>query len=164
MVSTYDITPAKLLALIADELKKITEIKPPAWARFCKTANFKERPPVDKDWWYMRAASILRKVSRLGPIGTFKLRTVYGGKGSGSMAEERTEKSAGNHIRKILQQLETAGFLKQAQKKVHKGRILTPKGISLLDKCSAKLSKETKHGKVQTPKQEEAIREEIKTN
>lgn len=164
MVSTYDVAPAKLLALVAEELKAVAEIKPPAWAKFCKTASFKERPPVNKDWWYLRAASILRKVSRLGPIGTFKLRTVYGGKGGSSMAEERSEKAAGNHLRKMLQQLEAAGYLKKAQKKIHKGRIIASKGVSLLDRCSAKLAKGAKHGKVQTPKQEEAVGEEIKAD
>src|SRR3990167_8286378 len=45
-------------------------------------------------------------------------------------------------IRKILQQLEKAEFIKQAQSGAHKGRIITPKGTSFLDKMAVQMSKE----------------------
>ncbi|MEK6939747.1 MAG: 40S ribosomal protein S19, partial [Nanoarchaeota archaeon] len=47
-----------------------------------------------------------------------------------------------SHIRKILQQLEKSGLVKQTEKGVHKGRILTPKGTSFLDKIAVQLSKQ----------------------
>ncbi len=142
MAGIYDVPPNKLIRGVAEELKKIEELKPPFWSKFCKTGSFKERPPAERDWWFVRAASILRKLVKLGPIGTSKLRVAYGGVGQRGMASEVFCRASGNIMRKILQQLEKAGLAKQTQKGVHKGRIVTPKGLSLLDKCAAKIKKE----------------------
>lgn len=144
MASTYDVSTSKLIGEIAGELKKIDAIKPPVWSKFCKTGSFRERPPMNKDWWFMRAASILRKLNRLGPIGTSKLRGLYGGKGNKGVDAEKFVRASGNILRKILQQLEKAGLAKQVEKGIHKGRISTPKGNSLMDKCADRLKE---HGK-----------------
>ena len=135
-MTIYDIQPQKLIKKAADELKKIEHIKPPQWAKFVKTGAHKERPPVQKDWWYTRVASILRKIYIMGPVGTSKLRTKYGGLKSRGHKPEEFRKGSGSVIRKSLQQLEKAGLIAQIQKKGHKGRIITPKGKSFLDKLS----------------------------
>ncbi len=135
-MTVYDVDPSALINKLAEELKKIKEISPPEWAIFVKTGNFKDRPPAEKDWWYKRAASMLRKIYILGPIGVSKLRTKYGGRKNRGYKPERYVKGSGNIIRKILQQLEKSDLIKQIVKKKHKGRILTPKGMSLIDKTS----------------------------
>ena len=152
----YDVEAQELIQKAAEELKKIPEIKAPAWASFVKTGMHKERPPVDSDWWYLRTASVLRAVYRLGPVGVSKLRTKYGGKKNRGVKKEHFFKGSGNILRKSLQQLEKAGFVKFAEKGVHKGRIITPKGKSFLDKIANRI-----HG--QNPKHETKI-EEIKSN
>jgi len=101
----------------------------------------RERLPDDEDWWYYRAAAILRSVAKLGPVGTQKLRTKYGGKKNRGHKPERFARASGSVIRKIMQQLEKSGLLKQTEKGVHKGRVLTPKGTSFLDKIAINLSK-----------------------
>ena len=141
MTTVYDVDASELIKKAAEELKSVKEINPPAWADFVKTGMSKERPPADKEWWYMRTASILRTVYMKGPIGVSKLRTKYGGKKNRGVAKERSYKGAGNIIRKAMQQLEKAGFVKQAQAGTHKGRIATPKGKSFLDKIALKLNK-----------------------
>ncbi len=78
-MTIYDVDPTELIDEIAKELQKIEEIKPPEWASFVKTGANRERPPMRKDWWFVRAASVLRKVNLKGPIGISKLRTLYGG-------------------------------------------------------------------------------------
>jgi len=123
-----------LLDNTAKQLKSIKEISAPEWARFVKTGAGKERPPVQPDWWYIRAASILRKVYILGPIGVNKLKTKYGNKKNRGHKPEKTYKGSGKIIRTIFQQLESAGLIEKTQKGNHFGRILTPKGKSLLDK------------------------------
>ena len=120
----------------SEELKKIEEIRPPEWSKFVKTGTSKSRMPVEKDWWYLRAASILRKTDKLGPIGVNKLRVKYGSKKRRGHKPAHFYKASGNVIRKILQQLEKAGLLKQNLKGVYKGKIITPKGKSLLSKIS----------------------------
>src|SRR3989338_10330918 len=126
----YDVDPTDLIKAVAEELKKIETIKAPDWAPFVKTGLFKQRPPVDKDWWYVRAASILRAIKMRGPVGVQKLRTKYGGKKNMGVAGEHSYKASGNIIRKILQQLEKAELIKQTQIGVHKGRVVSGKGDS----------------------------------
>lgn len=137
----YDVSQSELVEKVAEELKKIPEIKPPAWAGFVKTGPSKERPPTNPDWWFVRVASILRNVRKFGPIGVSKLRTKYGGRKNLGAEPEHFYKGSGSIIRKIFQQLEKAQLLKQEEKKGHKGRVITPKGISLLDKAASQLYK-----------------------
>lgn len=140
-MSIFEVPPNELIGKVAQELKKLPEIKAPEWSRFVKTGMFKERPPVERDWWQMRAAAILRSVAKLGPIGTSKLRTKYGGKKNRGVASEHFYRGSGSIARKILQQLEKAGLLKQAKKGTHKGRIITPKGQALLNRVAKEISK-----------------------
>ncbi len=136
------VDPNRLIDIVAKELQGIPEIKPPAWSVFVKTGVYKERPPARKDWWHIRAAAILRTVARLGPVGTSKLRTRFGGKHSRGYKSERFAPGSGSIIRKILQQLEKAGLIKQAAKGVHKGRILTKKASSMIETAAQKVAKE----------------------
>src|SRR3989344_130931 len=140
MVNVKEANPSKLIDQTAEELKKIKEFEPPSWAMFVRTGVSKARPPIKQDWWYTRVASILLKVHRKGPIGVNKLRTLYGGRKDRGVKPEEFRKAAGNIIRKAMQQLEKADFIKKVEKGVHKGKILTPKGLKLLN-SAAKLVK-----------------------
>jgi len=62
MTTVYDVPADHLIRSVAEELKKRQEIKPPAWAAFAKTGVHKEMPPEDPDWWFTRAAAVLRRV------------------------------------------------------------------------------------------------------
>lgn len=153
-----DVYPNDLINKAAEDLKKIEQIKPPVWSAFAKTGTHKQRAPVDNDWWYKRTAAVLRSVQLLGPIGVSKLRTKYGGKKRRGHKPAEFRKGSGNIIRKVLQQLEKAGLIKFVEKGVHKGRIITPKGKSFLDKIAVQLSKdmpkpETKKAKPEPKKQ-----------
>tara|TARA_Y100000310_G_C20672031_1_gene810811 strand:+ start:2259 stop:2627 length:369 start_codon:yes stop_codon:yes gene_type:complete len=116
---------------IANKLKEKKELTPPAWSKVVKTGVHKERPPVQEDWWYVRAAAILQSVHRLGPVGVSKLRTKYGGRKNRGVKPEHHRKGSGSVIRKILQQLEAAKLIKQDQKGSHKGRVITKEGKAL---------------------------------
>ncbi len=144
MVNAMMVDANKLIDLLSKKLEDEKLISPPEWSMFVKTGVSRERPPVQKNWWYLRAAAILRSVYKLGPIGTQKLRTKYGGKKNMGVKPERFKKSSGAVIRKILQQLEESQLIKQTQKGVHKGRIVTPKGKSLVDKLVVQIMKESK--------------------
>jgi len=134
----YNIEQEELITSISQELK--TKITMPEWAGFVKTGVHKERPPVDNDWWYIRAASILRQVYLKEPIGVSKLRFKYGSKKRNrGMKPEHFYKGSGKIIRTILQQMESAKLIAQEQKGVHKGRVLTPTGKSLVFQTAKKL-------------------------
>jgi small subunit ribosomal protein S19e len=139
MANIYDVPQGELTEKAAVELKKIAEVSPPEWAQLVKTGPSKERPPARKDWWYVRSASILKKLYVLGPIGVSKLRKNYGSKKNRGAKPSKFYNSSGNILRKILQQLEKAGLAKQVEKHGHKGRVLTPKGVSLMDKVASKI-------------------------
>jgi small subunit ribosomal protein S19e len=141
MVSIYSVDAQELIFKAAEELKNISSVKPPAWAVFAKTGVSKQRPPAQKDWWYIRAAAILRSIYKMGPIGVSKLRTRYGSKQSRGMKPQHFNIAGGNIIRKILQQLEKADLIKKGERGVHKGRIITPKGKSLMDKAAVSILK-----------------------
>ena len=136
-MAVYDKNANELINKAAEELKKIESIKAPDWARFCKTSCAKERPPVDRDWWYKRSASMLRRlyISK-GPIGVSKLRKKYGDRTNRGHKPDKFYRGSGNIARKILQQLEKSGFAKKAEIGVHKGRVITPRGKSFLDKIN----------------------------
>jgi len=142
MTHILNVNPTELNKRVAEELKKQKLVQPTTWAKFVKTGHSKERLPDNLEWWYVRAAAILRSVTKLGPVGTEKLRTKYGDKKNRGYKPEHFYKASGNHVRKILQQLEKSGLIQQTQKGVHKGRVLTAKGTSFLDKIAVQLSKQ----------------------
>jgi small subunit ribosomal protein S19e len=139
-MSIYNINTSELIEKAAKELKKI--VKAPEWGLFVKTGAGKERPPQREDWWYMRSASVLRKIYTHGPIGVNKLKIKYGSRKNRGHKPERFYEASGKIIRTILQQLEQAGLITKGEKGVHKGRIVTPKGKSFLDRIA--LGKELK--------------------
>jgi small subunit ribosomal protein S19e len=138
-----DVPKTELIERAARELQKVNSIQPPDWSLFAKTGMFKQRQPTRNDWWFVRAAAILRRLaSSNGPIGVQKLRTLYGGKKNLGHAPEHFYKGSGNIIRKILQQLDKAGFSKRIDKGEHKGRIITPQGASFLGRIADQMMKE----------------------
>lgn len=158
-----NVSKQEIIDAVAQQLKPV--LKKPEWADFVKTGVFKQRPPVDSDWWYYRAASILLKVQKLEPVGVSKLRTKYGGRKNCGVAPEHFRRGSGKIIRLLLQQLETAGYLKQEKKTLHKGRLLTAKAKSLISKTAKALEK-PRPKLVETPvvyeKKEEPVKEEPK--
>lgn len=139
LTSAYDVPANTLLEALARYFKeRVKEINPPNWARFAKTGPSRKSPPHNLDWWYMRAASILRKLYIGGPIGVSRLRSIYGGRKDYPMRKARKLKSGGANIRKILQQLERAGLVTHDLK----GRRITDEGRQLVDYVAKTLVKE----------------------
>jgi len=147
----YNVNQQELVEELAKALKEVKAVEPPEWSKFVKTGTHKQRPPMREDWWYIRSASILRSVAKLGLVGVEKLRVKYGGKKRRGYKSERMLKGSGKIIRTILQQLEKAGFVKQEEKAGHKGRAVTKEGIKFINEITKKI----KHRKPE-------IKEEIK--
>ena len=160
-MTIYNCDPSELVEKTSEELKKLNAVKAPEWAHFAKTGMHRERPPIRSDWWHTRAASVLRQIYIHGPIGVSKLRTKYGGKPNRGHKTEHFYKGSGNIIRKILQQLEKAGFVKKGQAGFHKGRLLTAEGKKFLDAIASKISvqlpaAEKVHAETKSENKEEA--------
>jgi len=129
MATIYDIPPDVLINRLGEDLKKRSELKPPEWAPFVKTGVHKEMPPENPDWWYIRAAAILCRIYKDGPVGVQRIRTVYGGKRDRGSRPHRFKKGSGSIVRRILQQLEAAGFVIKGKS----GRSISPAGQSYVD-------------------------------
>ena len=147
MPTAYDVPADMLISRIVEELKKETEIKPPEWAKFAKTGVHKESTPTQDDWWYIRAASILRKIYFHGPIGVSKLRIAYGGRYRRGVRPEHFARGSGAVIRKVLQQLEKAGYIQKkrgigSKSRVTIGRVITSKGHSFVNKLSSEIKRQ----------------------
>jgi small subunit ribosomal protein S19e len=129
MTTVYDIPPDVLIANVAGELKKLDTIKAPDWAEFAKTGVHKQMPPKEEDWWYTRAASVMRRVYIDGPVGVQRLRSFYGGKKNRGSKPNRFARGSGSVTRKLLQQLETAGYIQNTPE----GRIVSANGRKFMD-------------------------------
>lgn len=134
--SVYEMPAGEYNKKLAELLKSIAEIKEPEWARFVKTGVAKQRPPQEKDFWYKRAASILRQIYIKKVVGVNRLKTRYGSKQNRGVKPAKFRKSSGKIIRTILQQSERAGLLEKSIKSeigIRAGRKLTNKGKELLE-------------------------------
>lgn len=136
----YDVPADILISKLARYLRSnVKEISPPTWASIVKTGSHVKGPPVDPYWWFIRCASILRKIYLRGPVGITRLRAGYGGRVDRGTKPEHVKKSGGAIIRNSLHQLEAAGFVEILNKK---GRVVTRDGRRLLDKISTEIKSE----------------------
>jgi small subunit ribosomal protein S19e len=137
MTTVYDVPADHIIRRTAEELKKRKEIVPPEWAAFAKTGAHKEMPPEDPDWWFTRAAAVLRRVYVDGPLGVERMRSFYGGNKNRGSKPNAFRKGSGSILRKSLQQLEAAGLI------IHDktGRRVSPAGMAFLDNLSHEVLK-----------------------
>ena len=140
MTTPYDVPASKFIEKLAKYLREnVDEVQPPAWASVAKTGAHVEKQPQNPNWWYIRGASVLRKVYINGPIGIEKLRADYGGRKDFGVKPEHAVKAGGSSVRKILQQLEMAGLIQTVRSQ---GRIMAPKGRKLLQEVAEDLHKD----------------------
>jgi len=140
MTTAYDVPADVLIGKLSSYIKEnMKEVTPPEWAAHVKTGSHVERVPQEPDWWYVRTASLLRKLYFHGPIGVQRLRKEYGGRKRKGNSPGHHRKSGGSIIRISLQQLEKAGLVNKVEKS---GRTVSKKGRSLLDAMSTQIKKD----------------------
>ncbi|UCF13797.1 MAG: 30S ribosomal protein S19e [Thermoplasmatales archaeon] len=138
MTTAYDVPAKELIDALTKKLQSEKDVVPPEWSDFVRTSLSRENPPEKKDWWYTRCASILRKIYVNNSIGIERLRSEYGGKCDRGSKPYKARGGSGSIIRNALHQLEKAGFVAKVR---GKGRVLTPKGMSLLDNTAYEIKK-----------------------
>ncbi|MEM2971023.1 MAG: 30S ribosomal protein S19e [Candidatus Bathyarchaeia archaeon] len=140
MTTPQNVPASKFIEKLANYLKEnVDEVTPPAWTNTVKTGAHVQRQPQNPDWWYIRCASLLRKIYVHGPIGLEKLRAEYGGRKDFGVKPEHAVRAGGSIIRKALQQLEAAGLIETLKPQ---GRKVTPKGRKLLHEIAEEVGKE----------------------
>ncbi|MFX0024252.1 MAG: 40S ribosomal protein S19 [Candidatus Hermodarchaeota archaeon] len=139
-MSIFLVNTQMLIEVIAEKLREYPEITPPEGSEFWKTAFFKELAPQDSEnFWFIRCASLLRKVKKYGPIGVNKLRKFYGGRNRKGPGLNHSARGSGKIIRVALQQLENAKLLEKMEKE---GRVVSPEGLSLLERTAHGISRQ----------------------
>ena len=138
MTTVYDVPSKDLIDAVAKKLQNDKTIVIPDANAFSRTGVNKENPPMDKNWWYTRCASILRKIYIKNVIGIEHLRAEYGGKRDRGSKPYKARSGSGSIVRRALQQLEKAGYVTKIK---GKGRVLTSKGRSFLDNTSHEIMK-----------------------
>ena len=141
MATVYEVTAGDLINAAAKDLKENVKLKKPKWAEYVKTGAHVERIPEDPDWWYYRAASVLRKVYINGPVGVQSLRVAYGSRKNCGVKPQEFRRAGGKNIRAILQEFDRMGFTEKVAGKGQCGRRVSAKGQSYLDKIASNLAK-----------------------
>jgi small subunit ribosomal protein S19e len=132
MADIRSIEAGKFNKLLAEKLKESGDFEAPEWINFVKTGPHKQRPVFGEDFWFVRAASILRQVYIKKVVGVERLRTRYGGRKDRGARPPHFVKSGGKIIRTLMQQAEKAGYIEKSKGK-KAGRQLTLKGKELME-------------------------------
>ncbi len=146
MTTYYDIPANMLISALADKLSDSKDIVAPDWSEYVKTGVDRERPPTQENWWTIRAASLLRKVAKQGPIGVTSLAQSYGTVMNNGAGPNTPGVASRHIIRTALQQLEAAGLVEmvatkevdteEGKQQLYSGRKLTSSGQKLLDEVA----------------------------
>ncbi len=158
----YNKDPQEFVKKLADALMKMPEFKAPEWSMYVKSGVSKQRPPADDNFWYIRAAAILRQLYIKGVVGVNRLKTRFGSKKDRGVRPDKFKKASGKIIRVILQQAEKAGFVEKLSR-IQYGRRLTQKGRDFLDKIEVPTRKsvEVSFDAAREPVKEEEYDEQV---
>lgn len=136
MAKVYDVPADLLIGELAGVLRKEEDIQAPPWVPFVKTGSHANKPPQDRDWWYVRCASILRKIYLHGPIGVNGLRSEYGGGKPSGYGAAHHRYAGGAIIRNAIHGLERLGYIEKSSRK---GRVISKTGMKKLDVLAASI-------------------------
>ena len=139
MAKVFDVPANELISKLTDQLKKDKKINPPEWASYVKTGAHAEKIPQNRDWWYTRCASLVRKVYLHGPIGISDLKSYYGGRKRIGYNLDHHKDAGGAIIRNALQQLEASGYVE----KKGKGRMISNEAMKRVNRLATEIFKET---------------------
>merc|ERR1711998_626255 len=115
-VTVKDVSAHDFVIAYAAHLKRTGKVEVPKWADLVKTATFKELAPYDPDWYYIRAASMARKIYLRGNTGVGAFRKIYGGRVHRGTLHEKSGLASGGIARDILKQLEALKIVEKGTK------------------------------------------------
>jgi len=132
-ICVRDVAARDFIAAYAEHLKNSDKFELPIWADLVKTSCANELAPYGDDWYYIRAASIARKVYLRPGLGVGQLRKWYGGNYRNGVRTEHFRKANSGIIRSALIQLEN---MKVVEKCENGGRRMTRVGQQDLDRIA----------------------------
>ena len=139
-ICVRDVPAKDFIKAYAEHLKNSDKFDLPVWSDTIKTGVFKELAPYGDDWYYVRAASIARKVYLRPGIGMGQLQKWYGGSYRRGARTEHFRKASSGVIRSVLLQLEE---MKVVEKLGAGGRQMTVVGQQDLDRIAGTVIRAT---------------------
>ncbi|TNJ26500.1 Ribosomal protein S19e [Giardia muris] len=106
VTSVMRVPADRFIAAFAAHLKNEGTIKVPNFANFVKTGCSRKNAPACADWFYIKAASVMRHfyVSGTTPLGVSTLAGKYSHPASGRSTPHHTRDASRKVIRSIVQQ------------------------------------------------------------
>lgn len=134
--SVRDISPNLFNSVYADFLKKSGRIETPSWINIVKTGISKKNPPNDRNWFFLKMASLARKFYLNQGKGVGNLKKKLGKKKRNGVRPSQKKKSSGKIIRFALQMLEKLKIISWNKKGE---RVISKKAKLDMDKRAEKI-------------------------
>ena len=137
-----DVSAPQFIAEYAAYLKRTDKITVPNWAEYVKTGSSRQLAPYDKDWLYIRAAALARKVYLRPNIGVGALKKLFGGSKNYGTTPCHYVQASGKIIRYLLAELEAKAIIetiKDDDSSKTSGRRITRKGQQELDSIAKQI-------------------------
>ncbi|KAF8333439.1 ribosomal protein S19e-domain-containing protein [Cantharellus anzutake] len=141
MVGVRDISAAAFIHAYALHLKRSGKLEIPNWVDIVKTGHFKELAPTDPDWFYVRTASIARRIYLHKSVGSAFLKKAYGGRNRRGFRPPHRAEGSGSIQRKACQALAKLGVLAISRDGARK---ITQDGERDLDRIAASVHQSIK--------------------
>mmetsp|Transcript_39728 Transcript_39728/g.98324 ORF Transcript_39728/g.98324 Transcript_39728/m.98324 type:complete len:150 (+) Transcript_39728:40-489(+) len=132
-----DVPAQEFVVALAQYFRSTGKMEVPTWVDIVKTAAYKELAPSDPDWFYIRAASMARKLYVNGNLGVGGFRKGYCGANNRGTRRFHHAIGSGSVARAILKQLESVGVVEKDPKS---GRRITPSGQRDLDRIAGRVA------------------------
>ncbi|KAG6745875.1 hypothetical protein POTOM_050385 [Populus tomentosa] len=132
-----DISSHEFVKAYTAHLKCSVKVELPPWTDIVKTGTLKELAPYDPDWYYIRVASMARKIYLRGGLGVGAFKRIYGGIKRNGSRPPHFYKSSGSIARHILQQLQNMNIVDLDLKG---GRKITSSGQRDLDQVAGRIT------------------------
>ena len=140
MVSVNDVPADEFVVALASHFKTSGKIQLPKWHDIVKTSPARQLPPTNPDWYYVRVASVARKIYTTPNMGIGALARAYGGHQKIGVRRGHFREASTGILRNALQQLEKAGLVSKGEK----GRTITKAGQRELDTLAGSIYKKNK--------------------
>merc|ERR1712021_250943 len=143
LVTLKDVPANDFIAAYADFLKRTNKIELPKWVDLVKTGHYHELAPYDEDWFYTRAAAIMRKIYVKPCVGVGRLANKFGAKERNGSARKHHAKDSKGVIRACMKSLEKARILMKRPTGDQKYfcRVVTPEGQKAINHIAGEVYK-----------------------
>jgi len=136
-VTVKDVAASDFVNAYAGFLKRSGKLEVPKWVDIVKTSASKELAPYDSDWFYIRTASIARKLYLRSGVGIGTFERIYGSSKRRGVRPSHFAKGSGSIARHAIHSLEKLKLIEPDR--IRGGRKLTSAGRRELDRIAQRI-------------------------